>query len=139
MIKDLWYRYFNCNIQCPRVKTDILTTSKIDLPGGIEFGQVLMETGDAGFGNAFSISPETLSLTNSCGELTCYIRNDASGDVSVVMIAVAKSNGVIATPTVYQRVGTFGLVTSSVLSTTTVRVILPTGFQGRCYWVWRGI
>lgn len=139
MIKDMWYRYYNCNIQCPRIKCEMLSTSQIGIVDGLMFGSVFMETGDAGFGEAFNISPQCLSNNNCCGELTCYIKNDATSDVSVVMIAVAKSKGVIATPTVYQRVGTYGLVTSSVLSTTTVRVILPTSLQGQCYWIWRGI
>jgi hypothetical protein len=143
-----FYREYECNINCPKIKAskifrcpdcrlgavtaDSLTADSISFSGGIA-----MYTGSSPFGTTHTITPTQLPVLGNrqCnGEITFYLNNDLY--VSVTMGAIVKSKNTILQTLLYQKIGNF---TSVTLSFSGNNVILTINPGGTCKWVYRGI
>lgn len=134
---DPEYRYYNCNIQCPKLKTNTFQADNLVIasysPSGIKLLNGLIP-----FGTVLTISPDALLESNACGELSVYLKNIGTSVVAVMMITVTKSNGVITKVNPYQTVGN---LTSSAVDIgsdqKSVKITISPGAKGS--WLWRGI
>ena len=137
IVKDPLYRYYNCNIQAPRLKCGVIDADQITTPF-LSNGLSTLN-GVFPYGNTFlfnsSVIPN-LAQNCVCGELTLYIKNESLNLANVVTFILIKSNGVLTNADFYQKVGNFNTVTSSIVSNN-LRVVISPG--GMCRWVFRGI
>lgn len=136
MLKNLLYRYYNCNIQCPKVLSDEIKTSKLEFDSWTASG-IVLQSGEIDFGTTFDISPTSLSLRNAVGELTVYLKNDGEEMVHIIMMIITKTAGTMNPPLNYQTVGNLNTVVISTPSSTTVRIVVTPGAV--CKWIWRAI
>lgn len=139
-LKNPLYRYYNCNIQCPKFISNEIQADKVSFASyandvKLEVGEVVNAV------TSFIVSPMCLSLPNCCGELTLYLKNETLFYAHVVMILVSKSNGTIPASNVvmYQNVGNLTSITAAPSGTTGVLVTLPTGMPCTAKWIYRGI
>jgi len=135
-MSDPEYRYYNCNLQCPNLKTKTIYANSANIstwsPSGIS-----TENGFLDYTNIFDIAPTALLQENSVGELTVYLKNNSLDKIQVLMIIVTKASSVIVTALPYQTVGNFTTSTVTILNSTTVRI--TTNPYCVCSWFWRGI
>ena len=135
------YRWYNCNLQAPKIKTsaidtDILNYTHIGLNGPrVYSGYKSMSTT-----HTFSVTDiPSFQMTNMSGELTVYMVNNASNSSNVTMIGITRSaNTFPAGGTVwYQRIGNFTsvTVTAPVNGTSVIITVNP---ASECRWVYRG-
>jgi len=136
IVRDPLYRYYNANLQTPRLKCEELYVKTLNATSWTQNG-VVLETGDLPFATVFNISPECLADPTCCGELTLYLKNEGQKMSAVVMNVVTKAGGTLSPPVTYQNVGNFTTVTLTTPNASTVRVTIAPG--GICKWIWRGI
>lgn len=142
-LKNPLYRYYNCNIQCPKFISNEIQADKVSFSS--YSNGIMLETGEfVNNANTFTISPQCLSGNNCCGELTVYLKNDSLFYSHVVMILVSKSNGTIPTANVvlYQNSGNVvgtTQITAAPSGTSSVLITLPAGFLCTAKWIFRGI
>lgn len=146
LTKDPWYRYYNCNIQAPKIKANEIYTEKISF-GTYAESDVNLESGKFDFvGTTFNITPADFARSNACGELTLYAINNDLSISHVMMIVATKSGGTISASNVvaYQSVGnciktsgnTTITPTATPYGTTGITATFP--FAVSLKWVWRG-
>lgn len=142
-----FYREYECNIDCPKLKAskrfrcpdcilgnvtaDSLKVTSINQSG------ITTITGSSAFGTVHTITPTQLpNLGNKeCnGEITFNLNNDTYVNTSLAVIV--KTKGVILQTLIYQRVGNF---TSVVLSYSGNNLVLTVSPAGTCRWIFRGI
>lgn len=143
-----FYREYECNIECPKLKASKqlrcgkCTATSIEA-GSVSAGTytftngIKFYTGSLPFGTVHTITPSALpplGATECAGEMTFYLNNDLY--VNVTMGAVVKSRGVMLQTLLYQRVGNF---TSVELTFSGNNVILTISPGGTCKWIYRGI
>jgi hypothetical protein len=134
---DPEYRYYNCNLQCPKFKTEEFQASSLGLSQWSPSG-ILSENAFLDYDTEFDIAPAALSQPSSIGELTVYLRNNiGTAQCGILMNIVSKANGTITQVLTYQTVTTFSSITAVKLNETTIRVTSST--PATCYWIWRGI
>jgi hypothetical protein len=131
------YRYYNCNLQCPKLITKEFqaTTASFNQwqPSGIGF-----ENGFLDYNTTFNIAPNALQQSTSCGELTLYMKNTIGTQLAaVLMIIVSKTGGTITQALPYQTVSNFGALNVAILNNTTIQVTCSPA--ALCRWIWRGI
>lgn len=133
------YRYYNCNIQSPKLLSGEIQADKISFSSYINSG-ILVENGSLAWNNMFNISPTAFQAENCCGDLTLYFRNDIDGKSAVIMIGLTKINNNWSTGVqqLYQVIGNV-TVTISTPSTSVLRVTIGGGVYGNCSWIYRGI
>jgi hypothetical protein len=146
LTKDPIYRYYNCNIQAPRIRANEIYTEKISF-GTYAESDVNLESGKFDLiGTVFDIFPADFARSNACGELTLYAVNNDLSISHVMMIVATKSGGTISTANVvaYQSVGnciktsgTTTIIPTAVPSGSTgIRATFP--FEVYLKWIWRG-
>ena len=148
IVKDPLFRYYNCNLQAPRIKANEIYTDKISF-GTYTDSDINVESGKFNSMNTtFVISPEDFSLNrlNACGELTLYAINNDLNISHVLMIVATKSAGTISTSNVvaYQSVGncinnsgTTTIIPTAVPSGST-NILITFPFSVYLKWIWRG-
>lgn len=143
-----FYRKYECNIECPKLKAtkkfrcaecslgaataDSLTVGTFNYSGGIK-----TYTGSSAFATVHTITPTQLPVLGNkeCnGEISFYLNNDLY--VNVTMACVVKSKNTILQTLIYQRVGNF---TSVELTFSGNNLILTISPGGTCKWIYRGI
>jgi len=137
IVKDPLYRYYNCNIQAPRLKCGVIDAEEVTssvLANGLSTLNGMFPYGNTFLFNS-SVIPN-LGQTCVCGELTLYLKNESLNLAHVVTIILIKSGGVLTNADFFQRVGNFNTVTTSIVSNNLRVVISPAGI---CRWVFRGI
>lgn len=138
-LKNPLYRYYNCNIQCPKLLCNEIQATNVSFSSYTN--GIKLETGEfTTSASTFTISPNCLTQTNCCGELTVYFKNDTLSFAHVAMILVSKTNGTIPVQNVvlYQNLGNL-TVTAAPSGSTGVTV--DTGAGNTCFakWIFRGI
>jgi len=131
------YRYYNCNLQAPKIKCGLFEADEISstclIPSGIcQYNGVFQYATTFTF---TSTEIPLLSNPNCSGELTLYCKNDFQKMANVTMIIVVKANGTITNADFYQRVGNIPSVTSSIVGNTIKVVTSPSCI---CKWIFRG-
>lgn len=137
IIKDPLYRYYNCNIQAPHLKSGTIhadVLASVSLPNGISTLEGVMPFGTKFLFNS-SVIP-TLEKSCVCGELTLFIKNESLNLAQIVTFILIKSGGVLTNSDFYQKVGNFSSVTASNVSNNLQVVISPGGL---CRWIFRGV
>ena len=137
IIKDPIYRYLNCNLQTPNMKTGKLTATSVDIES--LSNDLYTSHGIFLFGNSFTFSSAVipaLSQRNVSGELTLYIKNDSLNVANVTTIILIKTNNTLTNADFYQRVGNLASLTTAIVSNNLVVTISP---GATCRWVFRGI
>lgn len=138
MNRDPSYRYYNCNLQAPKIKCHTVTADTLHLAS---MNGLFVESGDLPYGNVFDVTVQSLLKDTACGEVTCYIVNDAAFTSGVLLITAFKSNKLL-NAILYQNIGNYtsGVgVTITIVNNITIRITLPTGNYGTCQWVFRGV
>lgn len=130
------YRYYNCNIQCPKLKSKTFQADSAEITTWSPSG-IYNENGTVPYGSVLDIAPTALLQKNCTGELTLYMKNDTANATELVMIIVTKSNDVITEALPYQTIGTFAQATLTVPNNTTIRI--TSSPPCNLYWIWRGI
>jgi hypothetical protein len=130
------YRYYNCNIQCPKLKSSVFQADSAQITQWYPSG-IYMENGVLPYGSVLDIAPTALQQRNCTGELTLYMKNETADVTEIVMLIVTKAGGIITQALPYQTVGTFTSATLQILNNTTLR--LTTSPACNCFWVWRGV
>lgn len=148
--KNPAYRYYNCNIQAPRllgteIHGDQISFDRYENGMGFETGN------NADYNKEHVIILSSLDDINPdmCGELTVYAQNIANKLSHVLMIVITKNNNVMTNDDVvlYQSVGNCRITTGSTTTLPTVvpfqdapdggvRIEFPYSMTIR--WVWRG-
>ena len=147
MTDPCFYREYECNLSAPYVRgwkavktprleaTDVkatdVTTSHLHMTG------ISMYAGSFPFGTTFTFTPailECLGETSCNGELSLYFNNDTYVNVTMAVIVRAKSTTLQAL--IYQRVGNFVSVESSISGNNVVFTVSP---GATCSWIFRGI
>jgi len=144
-----FYRKYECNIECYKLKADKCFRCDKCLLGTVEaesatVGSLAYASGIKTYSGSFDVLSTTHTLTptilpvlgrQSCaGEITFYLNNTLY--IGVSMAAIVKSGGAILQTLLYQRVGNF---VSVVLSFSGNDVILTVSPAATCRWVYRGI
>jgi hypothetical protein len=130
------YRYYNCNIQCPKLKSNTFQTDSFE-SASLSPSNIQCENGYGGPSLTFDIAPAALQASNSTGELTVYLKNELAPTIAVIMIVVSKSGGVITQALPYQTVSTFTTATVSIPNNTSIRITMYPA--GKVQWIWQGI
>lgn len=144
-----FYRYYECNIECPKLKaskhlrcdqctaTSIASTSisseTYDFGSGIK-----TYTGFSPFGTVHTITSAELpplSGLECAGEITFFLSNNDTY-INVAMASIVKAKGTILQTLLYQKVGNF---TSAVLTNSGNNIVLTIAPGGTCKWIYRGI
>jgi hypothetical protein len=136
---DPEYRYYNCNLQTPKIKCGNLTADKYTL-GALSSSGIITYDGIFPFSNTFIFTTSHIPLLandNMSGELTLYLRNETADYSNVTLSIVTKAGGTIQQTNIYQRIGNMTSVDMTSASSTTVTV--TTSPYVRCYWVFRGV
>lgn len=140
------YRYYECNLKCPNMKT---TTLRADVVEATEVCASTFCHDTAGIYtySGSSATNTTHTLTSSVlpvlanpsftGELTCYVIDKTGTRVVTCMTIVQKIKKVSQPPVLYQKVGNFDSIVVTMPTITTIRVVLS--HQGKLQWVYRGI
>lgn len=150
-IKDILYRYYNCNIQAPKIKANEIYADKISF-GTYTDNDVNLYGGKVEtLGMTFEIDIPYLgqAYENNCGELTVYALNPLLNLAHVMMALITKSNSVMTTTSnivVYQNFGnasitnaTTGVTTDpSIIAQNNTKVIVAFPQNVYIKWVWRG-
>ena len=138
-LKNPLYRYYNCNIQCPKFIASEIQGDKVSF-NSYDNG-IVLETGEfTTSGTSFTITPACLTQANCCGELTVYFKNATLFYSHIAMILVTKTNGVIADTNVvlYQNLGNITSVTAAKSGNTGVTITLTSGQSCFAKWIFRG-
>lgn len=138
-LKNPLYRYYNCNIQCPKFIASEIQGDKVSF-NSYDNG-IVLETGEfTTSGTSFTITPACLAQANCCGELTVYFKNATLFYSHISMILVTKTNGVIADTNVvlYQNLGNITSVTAVKSGNTGVTITLTSGQSCFAKWIFRG-
>lgn len=144
--KDSSYRYYNCNIQAPRLKADEIYASKISYDSYSDSSILVQDGKFLTPSTTFTLSPSALQATNCCGEISVYAKSLTLNISHILMITIAKTEGALLTSNViiYQSVGNC-VDTSS--TTTIMPTAVPSGnssvlitfpFLVTCSYVFRG-
>ena len=137
IVKDPIYRYLNCNLQTPNMKTGKLTATSVDIES--LSNDLFTSHGIFLFGSSFTFSSSVipaLSQRNCSGELTLYIKNNSLNVANVTTIILIKTNNTLTNADFYQRVGNLASLTTAIVSNNLVVTISP---GATCRWVFRGI
>jgi hypothetical protein len=130
------YRYYNCNIECPKLKSKVFQADSAEFTTWSPSG-IFMENGSVPYGSILTIAPSALTQKNCTGELTLYLKNDTSNVTELVMLIVTKANNVITQALPYQTVGTLNSVVISIPNTTSIVATISPACD--CSWIWRGL
>jgi hypothetical protein len=131
------YRYYNCNLQAPKIKCEQMTMDSFTVnhwePSGICTY------------NGFRVASTThtftttdiacMTNTNMCGEFTMYVRHGA-GYSAVVLIVITKAQGSFTFRDYYQALGNLSGVVLSNSSTSSFTVTFAEALEVR--WIFRG-
>lgn len=138
-----FYRKYECNIECYKLKADKCFRCEKCLLGSVEADSIMYKggvktySGNSSLNTVHTITSLELPVLGNVmcsGEITFYLNNDAY--VNVTMGAIVKSNAAILQTLLYQRVGNF---VSVEISFSGNNVLLTTSPASICYWVYRGI
>lgn len=137
--RDPDYRYYNCNIQAPRIKCELLdpdqiNDSEIHMMSGLTSYNGIFPL----FGNQFTFDSTVLPIMtqkNVSGELTLYLKNDYTNQCNVTTIILIKTDNILTNADFYQRVGNFTSLTTGIVANNLVVNTSPSCF---CRWFFRG-
>lgn len=139
---DSNYRWYNCNIQCPKMKCDEIDATTANFttfgPNGIH-----MYSGVKGSSTTHTFTsadiPE-LSNTTMTGELTLYLKNTVANVANVTMTGITRAGNTFPAngTALYQRIGNFTSVefTTSDANKTITYTVNP---AAECTWIFRGV
>lgn len=143
IVRDPDYRYYNCNIQAPKLYGSEIHADKISFDEYTESG-VMLETGISPLNTTHTIAIKCLTKSNCCGELTLYLKNEITNIAQVIMLTLSKTGGTFTSGNIneYQRWGNYSTTsgqnyTYSTPTTSSVGIAL-TGGPAEIKWVWRG-
>ena len=148
MSDPCFYREHECNLSAPyirgtkAVKTPLVSATTVNATNvnassltfsgaGVQF-----YTGSFPLSTTHTFTPTQLPFlaNQSCnGELSLYLNNDAYA--AVVMAVIVRTKGTTLQNLIYQNVGNFTSVTSSISSGNAVFTVSP---AATCSWVFRG-
>lgn len=136
------YRWYNCNLQAPRIKCDQVDATTANFttfgPNGIRMYSGIKSSSTTHTFTSADI-PE-LANTTMTGELTLYLTNKEANVSNVTMTAITKANSTFPTggTVLYQRVGNFTSVefTTSDANKSITFTISP---AAACTWIFRGV
>lgn len=136
------YRWYNCNIQAPRIKCDQLDATKVN---AVTLGQngISMYSGfkSSSTTHVFSVTDiPSLDLDNMSGELSLYLLNTAANVSNVTMSGITRVNDTFPTggTVIYQRIGNFTSVELS-FSSANKTVTFTVSPAAECRWFYRGV
>lgn len=143
-----FYRKYECNIECYKLKADKAFRCDKCLLGTVEADSVTTDmlaytggiknyTGSFALNTVHTITPALLPPLGNreCnGDITLYLNNDLY--VNVTMGAIVKSAGAILQTLLYQRVGNFTSVTMTFSGNNVILTVSP---AATCKWIYRGI
>lgn len=146
MLKDILYRYYNCNIQAPKMKADEMHADKISFNGYTD-SQINVYSGyfDV-LGTTFYLDIPYLGsdYANNCGDLTVFAVNTSLQLVHVIMICIAKQNNTMLGGIIpYQNYGNCNVTSSGVSQLPTVttsgstRVVITFPQAVNMKYIWR--
>lgn len=139
---DSNYRWYNCNIQAPKIKCESLNATTANFTSFGSNGIHMYSGYKAASTTHIFTSADIPELANSSmtGELTLYLVNTAGNVSNVTMTAITRANNKFpANGTVaYQRVGNFTSVefATSDANKTITFTISP---AAECTWIFRGV
>lgn len=141
IVKDPFYRYYNCFIQCPRIKCEELEAKRITQQGEYSPSGITVYNGWFPVSSTFTFTTVEIPLlaNSTCnGELTLYLNDNAGGIANVSLIYVIKVNGTISSSAslVAQRYGNMNDVSLSVSGNTVIISVSP---ATECRWMYRGV
>ena len=144
-----FYREHECNLSAPYLRgvrginTPSLTATTVEATNLTVNGSLtLAGTGIKSYSGSFPLSTtHTFTSTQlpplgteSCnGELTLYLNNDAY--VNVTMAVITRAKGVTQQALIYQKVGNFATVQSSLSGNNVIFTVSP---AATCSWIFRG-
>lgn len=138
-----FYRFYECNLEAPYMKARTFTADELQvaslLASGLTIkpGNVLMYSGSSALGTTHTITSSELPLLanrSMCGTLNLFLNNTPY--TSVVMAAVAKTNGALVQTQLYQNIGN---MTSVALTISGNNIVLTTSPEVRCQWIFMGV
>lgn len=146
MSDPYFYREYECNISAPylkgrkgirtpKIESQDITTGSLNAEH-LSMSGVHVYSGTFPFGTTFTFTPAILECLGeeSCnGELSLYLNNDAYVNVTMAVIVRAKRTTLQAL--IYQRIGNFTSVESSISGNNVVFTVNP---GATCSWVFRG-
>lgn len=133
------FRYYNCNIQAPKLKCKELSADTYTL-GALTPSSIYSYNGVFPFSNTFIFTTTQIPLlanSNMSGELTLYLKNSSQGYSNVTMAVITKASNTIQQTNIFQTIGNMTSVTMTSSSNTTVTV--TTDPYVICSWVFRGL
>lgn len=133
------FRYYNCNIQAPKLKCKELLADTYTL-GALTPSSINTYNGVFSFNNTFIFTTSQIPLlanNNMSGELTLYLQNSGEAYSNVTMSVITKAGGTIQQTNIFQRIGNMISVNMTSSSNTTVTV--TTNPYVICSWVFRGL
>lgn len=134
--KDPTFRYYNCNLQAPKIKCSTITIDKIE--GGLKYGStgVVTLTGLFSTNTTFVLNTTNflpLNKKNFVGELSLYVMlPDKSG--GVIQVAIVRYDNVTQYVNVYQQTGNVTISASTFQNTIT----FTSSTLVSCSWFYRG-
>ena len=139
---DANYRWYNCNIQAPRIKCDQLDATTINVAtlgdDGISTHSGYKASSTT---HVFSSSDiPSLDQQNMAGELSLYLLNTSANVSNVTMSGITRVNYSFPTGgvVIYQRIGNFTSVEVA-FNNTTNPVTYTCDPAAECRWFYRGI
>lgn len=147
-IKDYLYRYYNCNIQAPKLKANEIYADKISFDN-YSPSNIYVKSGKSDIMekvHEIQIDSFTNPTVNNCGELIVYALNDSVNLSHVLMAIVTKTNNTISNTNnilIYQTFGNCNVDSTNVPVQPTVTcpdnqriyVNFPQAMNIR--WIWR--
>lgn len=139
---DANYRWYNCNIQCPKMKCDQLDVTTVNL-ASLGANGVSSHAGykSSSTSHVFT-STDIPSLSLSCmsGELTMYMTNCAANVSNITLSGFTRANGGFPSggSIIYQRIGNATNVEMTTNDTSdTVTITVDPAMD--CRWIFRGV
>lgn len=139
--RDPYYRYYNCNIQCPRIKCEQLETESTISTTVLQPSGVSVYNGYFPVASSFDFTSTQIPFLNNyqfSGELTLYMKNDLAKVCNVTTAYVVKAGGAMTTTTtlIFQRCGNMTAVNLNITSGTSFTIIVDPAVE--CRWIFRG-
>jgi regulation of enolase protein 1 (concanavalin A-like superfamily) len=131
------YRYYNCNLQAPKIKCKQLTMDSFTVSQWYPSGICTYNGYRAASTTHTFTTTDIMCLSNSnmSGEFTMYVRHGA-GYSAVVLLVITKAKGSFTYNDFYQALGNLSGVVVSSPSTSSFTVTFAEALEAR--WIFRG-
>lgn len=131
------YRWYNCNLQAPKIKCNQLDAAVVNAVQVGNNGPKVYAGYKpmASVHNWTSYDIPSLAMSDMAGELTIYYLNTGGTLSNVTMSHITRNGGLFQQTNIYQRTGNF---TSIDMTSTSDSVQVTISPAAECKWFYRG-